>query len=398
MFESKLKPERQEEREAKEVKYKVSPIIKNNLKELSIANNINLNQMEKASLTSITKFPTINIKQITSNLTKNDIDKIILIQSVMRRYLVIKHMEQNGIINKTNLYYDIAIIKGFDFLSIKNEKIEKGYQIFENLYYLTYNNGSSFLGQTSINHKSSKIINLIADGLGTLTKINMDCYKGYVKLNKSEGYGCISYSNGGSYEGLWVNDYADGIGIEIFCDSSYYHGEFINGVKNGYGFTYLTDGSIYSGEYKNNIYNGYGIFQFTDKRIYQGQWTNGKLNGYGEFIWPDGKRYIGYYKDDKKSGFGMYLWTNPYKMFVGFWINGLQGGVGKIVYIKEGERSREKWGIYNNSKREKKLNDLEEAKEYMTEEESKYINLFDYFTFERVINTNPVSDFDTFQN
>lgn len=55
------------------------------------------------------------------------------------------------------------------------------------------------------------------------------------------------------------------------------------------------------------------------------------MNGYGEFLWKDGKKYFGYYLNDKKDGFGIHFWTSPDRLYLGFWKDGKQHGVGKYV-------------------------------------------------------------------
>jgi hypothetical protein len=101
-----------------------------------------------------------------------------------------------------------------------------------------------------------------------------------------------------------------------------------------------------------NIHFNYqGIYYFNDGKYYIGQWKNNTMNGYGEFNWRDGKKYLGYYQNDTKEGFGIYYWTNSKRFFVGFWKNGKQEGVGKIVNEK-----KVKYGFWGNGDKIKSFN------------------------------------------
>jgi hypothetical protein len=94
------------------------------------------------------------------------------------------------------------------------------------------------------------------------------------------------------------------------------------------------DGSKYEGEWKDNNLHGYGIYYFNDNKIFKGEFRNNMMNGYGEFIWKDGKKYYGYYHNDKKDGFGIHYWTSPDRLYLGFWKEGKQHGIGKYVKNK----------------------------------------------------------------
>ena len=51
------------------------------------------------------------------------------------------------------------------------------------------------------------------------------------------------------------------------------------------------------------------------------------------------------FNNDKRSGFGIYFWNNPLKIYLGFWDNGLQSGVGKIL-----TSFKEKYFMWYNGK------------------------------------------------
>lgn len=77
------------------------------------------------------------------------------------------------------------------------------------------------------------------------------------------------------------------------------------------------------------------------------------MSGYGEFFWPDGKKYCGFYHKDKKEGLGVYYWTTDkslntknLKVYVGFWSQGKQNGIGKLFSSKG-----IKYGLFENGER-----------------------------------------------
>ena len=336
--------------------------------------------VNKVSLTTITNYRTANNRLINNpKPSKKKLEDIIKIQTTVRRYITIKKLEKQGLIKKEEYGMNIVLIKGLDIRPIdkdKNYVVNKAHNIFK----VVFSNGSHYIGN---------MFNNELNGLGIYTKVNMDVFKGNILNNKAHGYGILNYNNGVEYEGEWYNDFVNNIGIESLVDGTKYKGSFLNGNKSKVGQLNLSDGSSYYGEWKNSIFDGYGIYKFDDGRVYQGEWLNGKLEGYGEFIWPDGKKYVGYYKDDMKCGFGAYLWVKPYKLFVGFWDNGHQSGVGKIIYPhsdQELDNVKEKWGIFNKSKRERKLENKDEAINNLEPNQLQLIDLFDYFTVVKIKN------------
>lgn len=157
-------------------------------------------------------------------------------------------------------------------------------------------------------------------------------YKGETKLNFAGKYGIYeNYGKGLNYEGEWKNNRKNGIGIEIAKDGSLYKGEFKNGYKHGIGTYFWPDGSQYEGEWKNNLLEGYGIYKFRDGSYCSGIWLSNQINGFGKFTYPGVKYYIGCFKKDNKNGFGLIFWIKERKIFVGFWKNNKQNGLGKFI-------------------------------------------------------------------
>lgn len=104
-----------------------------------------------------------------------------------------------------------------------------------------------------------------------------------------------------------------------------------------------------------------------------GQWRKNSMHGYGEFIWKDGKKYAGYYVSDKKEGFGIYYWANSNRVYLGFWKEGKQEGVGKYI---NGNEIR--FGLWSNGKRIKQYTGESEAVSELEQNQLRFKNLFKY--------------------
>lgn len=115
------------------------------------------------------------------------------------------------------------------------------------------------------------------------------------------------------------------------------------------------------------------MYFFTDQRVFIGQWKNNSMHGYGVFSWKDGKKYAGFYKNDKKDGFGIYYWEAPNKIYIGFWKNGKQDGVGK--YITE---EKIILGLWKDGEKVKLFEEFSDLKNFMTEDQKKFLYLFSY--------------------
>jgi hypothetical protein len=80
------------------------------------------------------------------------------------------------------------------------------------------------------------------------------------------------------------------------------------------------------------------------------------MNGYGEFYWKDGKIYVGYYLNDKKEGFGIYYWPNLNRTYIGFWKDGKQDGIGKLI-----NKGKVKYGQWINGEKIRQFDNANEA-------------------------------------
>ena len=210
-----------------------------------------------------------------------------------------------------------------------------------------FDNGSIYIG---------RIKNNKCNGIGKYISSKGDITQGFFKDNYLDGYEIIERSRNNSiFEGQIEKNKFNGYGIEIFEDGSTYFGKYKNNEKSGIGSYDWGDGSQYQGNWKNGLPDGVGIFSDNKNRIYEGEWKNGKMDGIGLFKWGDGRKYLGYYKEDKREGFGIFFWSNPLKIYMGFWNNGFQNGVGKIY-----TSFKEKLYLWEEGKIIKKLSNNKE--------------------------------------
>lgn len=204
------------------------------------------------------------------------------------------------------------------------------------------------------------------DGIAIVKTADNGQFKGEVFSSRISGYGEFVSSSNVRYKGEWIEESPDGYGIETWNDGSTFTGFFQDGQKKLGKFTW-PDGSTYEGEFNRNNMEGFGIYTFPDKKVFSGEWKNGQLNGFVRMEWKDGKKYIGNCDRDKKEGFGILQTINPMKIFLGFWKNNKQEGVGKVATDKS-----EKYGFWTGGERLNWFNSEREAVTNLPVERSSY--------------------------
>lgn len=324
------------------------------------------------SLSNLVDYRTPYSKLLKCQLLNAEVHQLIKLQSSVRSYLLRRNLKK-----KLGNKNDVAItnfgqITGIEFnpnLKQKHLGNRKNSHKF-GFGMMFMSDGCQYFG----NFENDKM-----NGVGKFTHINLNIYFGDILDDMANGYGVFIGIDNSKYEGYWKKDLAHYIGVESLTDSSFYQGEYSEGLRNGYGSFIWTDGNRYDGEWHNNLIDGIGIYTFIDGRQYIGEWRSNVMHGYGEFSWPEGKKYMGFYQNEKKSGFGIYIWKVPiFRVYVGFWEEGLQSGVGKLINIrKEVGQAKESWCHFENGKRTRKYKSKEEAVCAMAKDQLKYLELFD---------------------
>ena len=308
-----------------------------------------------------------NNQKLIEIYIKNQVRKIIkFLEDKTKRQdepkKIINSKKLKGIINNNNLNDDALedenqLIKVNSINNLKNNEINDISSSLEvintnncqtimnkekNFCIKFFSNGSVYIGEI----KSDKLC-----GHGKFLNVQGDIIVGFFNDNCFHGYNLIERSqNNSKFEGQFEKNKFNGYGLEQFADGSNYYGQYKNNEKWGIGTYSWGDKYQYQGEWKYGRPNGVGIFIDEKNRYYEGEWKNGKMNGIGLFKWDDGRKYFGMFKDDKRHGFGIYFWNNPLKIYMGFWINGHQNGIGKIL-----TSFKEKYYLWNNGKIEKRF-------------------------------------------
>ena len=308
-----------------------------------------------------------NNQKLIEIYIKNQVRKIIkFLEDKTKRQdepkKIINSKKLKGIINNNNLNDDALeddnqLIKVNSINNLKNNEINDISSSLEvintnncqtimnkekNFCIKFFSNGSVYIGEI----KSNKLC-----GHGKFLNVQGDIIVGFFNDNCFHGYNLIERSqNNSKFEGQFEKNKFNGYGLEQFADGSNYYGQYKNNEKWGIGTYSWGDKYQYQGEWKYGRPNGVGIFIDDKNRYYEGEWKNGKMNGIGLFKWDDGRKYFGMFKDDKRHGFGIYFWNNPLKIYMGFWINGHQNGIGKIL-----TSFKEKYYLWNNGKIEKRF-------------------------------------------
>lgn len=144
---------------------------------------------------------------------------------------------------------------------------------------------------------------------------------------KREQRDTVLLDNGAKYTGQWTveNSKRDGFGIQIWSDGSKYEGFWNNDKANGKGRLIHADGDVYEGDWKEDKAHGKGCYTHYDGAKYDGDWVEDRQHGYGVETWPDGARYEGSYEDGKKHGKGLFKWADGSSYYGEFADNNIHG-------------------------------------------------------------------------
>ena len=110
------------------------------------------------------------------------------------------------------------------------------------------------------------------------------------------------------------------------------------------------------------------MYTFPNGTIYSGEWCDNIMDGYGELKESD-KDFYGYFSSGKREGFGIAYIKDSETFCLGFWKQGKQFGVGKIINKKI------RYALFSKGKVIKQFRFEDEAFKELKTDQMKYINL-----------------------
>jgi hypothetical protein len=150
-----------------------------------------------------------------------------------------------------------------------------------------------------------------ADGVGTLTFINGDQYKGAFGDCQPESTGFYQYRHGDTYEGEFKSGYPHGTGTYIWAaNQDKFVGRFSRGRMQGEGTYYFNNGNVYGGNFRRGERYGKGTMTWSNGDRYEGNWQGDAMSGKGIYTYKDGDSYSGEFANGLKNGKGTYTFAN----------------------------------------------------------------------------------------
>jgi hypothetical protein len=145
------------------------------------------------------------------------------------------------------------------------------------------------------------------NGLGALTFINGDQYKGNFEKQRPDSSGFYQYRNGDTYEGEFKNGFPHGIGTYTWsANQDKFTGRFSRGRIQGQGAYYFNNGNIYEGNFRRGNRYGKGTMTWANGDRYEGNWDRDFMAGQGVYSYKDGDSYNGDFANGLKNGEGTY--------------------------------------------------------------------------------------------
>ena len=195
--------------------------------------------------------------------------------------------------NNFNDFNNISDIKTKDInkkfiarISIKDELMKIQPQNKKNEQKININNSKLNITKT-LNFIGSRDYKGLKQGFGIQKENNGDSFGGIFKNDKVSGWAIFKNNEGDIFKGEYLEDKIYGYGEYSHKNGDIYYGYWKDDNIFGIGYEILEDFSGYSGEYKTGKKNGIGTYKWKDGSIYMGEWKNNDMEGYG--IWQNGK-------------------------------------------------------------------------------------------------------------
>jgi hypothetical protein len=173
---------------------------------------------------------------------------------------------------------------------------------------------------------------------------NGSIYLGNAIDNKADGFGILIHAEGDVYSGYWKGDEADGVGKYTNLNGCSYHGFWKNNKRNGYGIEMWPKGSCYEGYFFNGFKHSVGVLKLEDGSFFEGDFNNNDMTGIGTFYFKDKRIFYGEWKNNKMNGYGILSW-NDGKRFEGSFVDDKKDGFGIFyanskIYIANWKNSK----------------------------------------------------------
>ena len=182
-------------------------------------------------------------------------NKIILIQSIIRGYLLRKELLSFKQVKEISIDYNTDQFEKSPMIQKLNNLLPK-FELTDKEEY-------------EVNNSNNKIIAILYP--------NKSIYKGMInEKGQREGFGKYFLPDGSIYKGFFHNNKMEGRGRIININGFVYEGEFKNGKSHGYGKYIALDGTTYKGTWLKDRQSGTGNELYPDGSIYNGNYKNGK--------------------------------------------------------------------------------------------------------------------------
>ena len=121
--------------------------------------------------------------------------------------------------------------------------------------------------------------------------------EGEVVKGRFEGYGIMTYNDGSTYMGDWADNRREGFGIYRSVKGTEYAGQWKGGTRYGKGVLLSESGEEYHGDWVEGRMEGVGQLTALNGDKYEGHFLNNKFDGLGIFTKKNGDQYMGHFKE-----------------------------------------------------------------------------------------------------
>ena len=162
----------------------------------------------------------------------------------------------------------------------------------ENAERLTYDDGSSYIGQSAEGKRQ---------GLGVADLKGGERQAGEWTADRLNGLGTVRLADDTRYSGQWRDGQSTGTGLRERPGVDRSEGLFTDGQLDGPGVrrTFGTPDTVQAGKWQAGALDGPGVETIGDRERYEGEFRAGKRHGHGVVVGADGTAKPGRWEDGK---------------------------------------------------------------------------------------------------